>query len=215
MRRSFTIVVSSLCSSRNSLKMDGAGKLSQWVHFFFPSVQTISKSRKYSMDAKNVFCNLELELRWGLPEEDRCQDSGYWVTVYVEPWKFQNFTKFSTETGRPNGENKTSNFFKIWLKDWPILKYSKQDLNILGLATLQRFVSDLYHVILSPLFLFTVWDWEPQRWGRWWWWWRWWALFILWKPQPSASVRVSYSVLLQLQYSGAVLQSLQPGSVPC
>lgn len=113
MRRNFTIVVSSSCSSRNSLKMDGAGKLSRWVHFFLPSVQTISQSRKCSMDAKNVFCNLELELRWGLPEEDHCQDRGYWVTAYVEPWKFQNFTKFSTETGRPNGENKTSNLFQI------------------------------------------------------------------------------------------------------
>lgn len=162
------------------------------------------QSQKCSVEAKNVFCNLELELRWGLPEEDHCQDTGYWVTAYVEPWKFQNLTKFSTETGRPNGEKKPPTSFKYWthlFEEWRSLTYSRQE-------------SDLCHVILSPLFLFTVWDWEPQHWGRWCWWRRW-ALYILWKPQPSASVRVSYSLLLQLQYSGVILQSLQPGSVPC
>lgn len=144
----------------------------------------LSGSRTRSMDAKNVFCNLELELGWGLPEEYHCKVSGDWVQAYLEPWKFHNFTTWSTERERTKGKK------------------------------LDYIDSMCFILMLSPLFLFTVWLWEPQHWGGWWWWRRW-TLYVVWKPQPDTSVRVSYSVLLQLQYSGAVLQSLQPGSVPC
>lgn len=53
MRRSFVIVASFSCSSRSSLKMDGAGKLSRSIHFF--SVISAGKKKYSEIQKQRVF----------------------------------------------------------------------------------------------------------------------------------------------------------------